>query len=244
MSGDVSRGALFLGGGGDREDSLPMDRRLAELVPPGRPILYLPLALDPRHSPYAAAHTWARSVFNPLGIDDVVMWDSLQGKTLADLQPFAAVYLPGGNTYRLLDQIRAAGFDAALVAFAENGGILSGGSAGAIILGRSIDTAGYLGDPNYVGLQNTDGLDLLAGASVWPHYVASHAETIHRFVAACRYPLIALSERAGAIVQGTTVEAVGYDPVYLFHPDGSIVVPLGSSHSMVDGAVFGRPPAG
>lgn len=234
MSQATRRGPIFIAGGGDRADSLPLDRRMAEFVPRGRPILYLPLALDPERSSYSVAYAWARSVFDPLGVGEVVMWDTLRGKTLADLRPFAAIYIGGGNTYYLLQRIRAAGFDLALTAFAENGGIISGGSAGAIILGTTIDPAGSLGDRNDVGLEYTDGLDLLGGASVWPHFEAAHAVTVARFVAERRHPVIALSERAGAVVREETLEAVGYDPVRLFHLRGSAVVPPGTFHPRFD----------
>lgn len=225
---------MFLGGGGGRDDSLLLDRRFAELIPRGQPILYLPLALDPARTSYASAHAWASAVFNPLGIEDIVMWETMPDTPRLDPRQFAAVYIGGGNTYRLLQQIRTSGFDATLSAYVKSGGIISGGSAGAIILGTSIETAGCLGDRNEVAMWETDGLDLLDGYSVWPHFQESHAPVIAKFVQERHQPIIALSERAGAIFHGEEIEAVGYEPVHLFHEGGQKVIAPGSFQSRFD----------
>jgi dipeptidase E len=104
---------------------------------------------------------------------------------------------------------------AVLRRFIERGGIVYGGSAGAIILGRDIMTAAHL-DVNEVGLQDTAGLDLLNGYSVWCHYQPTDDARIHAYIARSTFPLIALSEQAGVLVEDGRVVALGTGPTVVF----------------------------
>ena len=79
------------------------------------------------------------------------------------------MYIGGGNTFRLLAEIRKYGFEPALQDFAYRGKPIYGGSAGAAILGRDIRTVNHI-DNDDVGLMNTSALDLANGHSVWVHY--------------------------------------------------------------------------
>lgn len=98
---------LLLSGGGSAEDSHLLDQLLVQLTAKGR-MLYLPIALDPHYMPYASCYEWIRSVFTPLGLDRITMWSDLSAKTEADLNPFAALYIGGGNTYKLLRDLKQA----------------------------------------------------------------------------------------------------------------------------------------
>ena len=56
--------------------------------------------------------------------------------------------------------------------FALRGGVVYGGSAGAIVLGANISTCAHM-DHNDVGITDMHGLDLLDGHAVWCHYQAA-----------------------------------------------------------------------
>ena len=58
------------------------------------------------------------------------------------------VYIAGGYTYYLLEQIRKSGFDEILHAFVERGGMYVGASAGALIAGPDIEPCSTLDDPS------------------------------------------------------------------------------------------------
>jgi len=89
---------LLLSGGGSAEDSRLLDQLLVQLTAKGR-MLYVPIALDPHQMTYASCYAWIRSVFTPLGLDRITMWSNLSAKTEADLNPFAALYIGGGNMF-------------------------------------------------------------------------------------------------------------------------------------------------
>jgi dipeptidase E len=205
---------LLLSGGGSAEDSRLLDQLLVQLTAKGR-MLYVPIALDPHQMPYAPCYEWIRSVFTPLGLDRITMWSDLSAKTEADLNPFAALYIGGGNTYKLLHDLKQARFDQTIRIFLQHGGVVYGGSAGAIVCGRDISTASLL-DRNDVGLEDTTGLDVLQGASVWCHYQPTDDQRIHSASKRLQHPIIALSEKTGVYVHDNIMLAVGFEPVAVF----------------------------
>jgi dipeptidase E len=206
---------LIVAGGGGAEESRPLDEMLVRLIPVGHPLLYLPIALDPQARAYEKCLDWLRSVFVPLGLDQIVMWTDVTGKSDAELEPYAAAYIGGGNTFKLLYTLKRTGFAASLGRFIERGGIVYGGSAGAAILGRDIMTTAHM-DANDIGLHDTTGLDLLGGYAVWCHYRPSDDAGIATYVAQSTFPVIALSERAGVWAHDGQVMALGYEPTLVF----------------------------
>ncbi|MFJ8673293.1 Type 1 glutamine amidotransferase-like domain-containing protein [Streptomyces sp. NPDC093589] len=84
---------------------------------------------------------------------------------------FGAVYLGGGDTGRLLDTLRSAGLEGLIARHMSRGGLLCGGSAGAIVCGATILTA----PPEEHSPRGNDGLNLLGGASVLAHYEGTAA---------------------------------------------------------------------
>src|SRR5689334_1243830 len=101
---------LLLAGGGDAQDSQLLDRLLAQLIAGGS-MLYLPIALDPHQQSYASCYRWMRSVFLPSIIPTITMWTDLSQRRLADVAQFTAIYIGGGNTFKLLHDFKQTGFD-------------------------------------------------------------------------------------------------------------------------------------
>jgi len=143
------------------------------------------------------------------------MWTDLSQKRLADVTHFSAIYIGGGNTFKLLHDFKQTGFDHLLLQFLDQGGIVYGGSAGAIVLGKSIMTASFL-DPNEVALQDTTGLDLLQGYSVWCHYQREDDLKIRAYIEQYQHPVIALSEQTGLCVDADGMHVVGFAPIIVF----------------------------
>lgn len=227
MDTDTGPTRLILAGGGGAEDSRPLDKVLVRWAG-ARPLLYLPIAMDPRRHPYGECHAWAQSVFEPLGLRDIVMWSDVDGKTETDLSPFGAVYLGGGNTFKLLDDCRRTGFDRALQRFARRGGAIYGGSAGAILLGQDIATCAHM-DPNDVGLEDTTGLGLTRGYAIWCHYEPNDDDRITAYMQRYKYPVVALPERAGVIVDGARMSAAGFEAVTVLRNRIRSIAPPGTA---------------
>ncbi len=215
---------LILAGGGDAQDSRPLDELFATWTGPRGKMLYLPVAMKGSHHPWESCLAWIRSVFAPLGVLNIEMWTDLLDHDADELAVFHSVYLGGGNTYSLLAQLKDSGFDAGLIQFAGRGGAIYGGSAGAIVLGRDIMTCAHL-DRNEVGLIGTEGLDLIAGHAVWCHYQADDDAGIGEYIQERGFPVLAISERAGIAVQAGQFASAGYEPAYRFDENGKCELP-------------------
>ena len=209
------KGKILLAGGGNAEDSLLLDKKLASWIGRRGKMLFLPIAFqDP--DLHKAGLEWITETFSPLGVENIKMWSNLAEHHSTALSEFDAVYIGGGNTYWLLAQIVESGFDHHLVNFVRAGGIVYGGSAGAVILGRDIQTVKHL-DRNYIDLTETRGLDLTAGYSVWVHYQEEDDQLIREYMTEKNNAVIAISERSGVVMDNTGIQSVGYEPVYIFN---------------------------
>ncbi|MGG3912935.1 Type 1 glutamine amidotransferase-like domain-containing protein [Rossellomorea vietnamensis] len=211
-------GALYLSGGGDRDQTLAIDRVFADELAGARSLLYLPMAMDPGDISYEACYEWIKSVFVPLGVKDITMWVDLRGKTQDDLKRYSAVYIGGGNTFSLMHNILQSDFHVHLSAFKEEGGMIYGGSAGAIVMGSNIATCIHM-DDNGVQLKTRDGLSFLNDFSIWCHYEEENDPLIHQFIQEYRKPVIALSEETGLKFKSGSMEVLGTMPAYVFSRD-------------------------
>jgi dipeptidase E len=98
----------------------------------------------------------------------------LKGRSREDLEAALAdvdvVYVAGGNTFYLLEQVRASGFDELLPRLLERGVLYVGASAGAAILGPDIGPYSEFDDPDAApALSSHSGLGLV-DFLVIPHY--------------------------------------------------------------------------
>lgn len=79
--------------------------------------------------------------------------------------------ITGGNTFKLLNHLRQSGLSETIREFWQRGNVvLSGFSAGAIVLSPSIETAkAGAGDANELGITDLTGLGIV-DFEIWPHY--------------------------------------------------------------------------
>jgi len=218
----MTEARIILAGGGDERDSQPLDALFAHWTGEAGRLLYLPIALDRPNSDFASCLEWLRGVFQPLGVCNITMWTDLRPHDHGELDAFTSIYIGGGNTFHLLNQIRSSAFDEPLRHFIERGGAVYGGSAGAIIFGCNILTCAHM-DEDQVGLTNISGLDLVHGHAFWCHYEPSDDARIHDFCRTHRTPVLAMSERAGLRVEGERLAACGYEPVFRFEAGQQVI---------------------
>ena len=207
---------MILAGGGDPHDSKLLDRFYNHTLSRKR-LLFLPQAVAPKTWSYDRAYFWLRKNKALHGVK-IRMWKSLAGKSFDDLLEFDTIYIMGGNTFELLYQLRKTGFITHLQRFIEIGRVVYGISAGAMILGRDIVLAhlGSEADKNKVGLKDLQGLNLLGGYNVHPHYVKNDDNELFRRLRRMRVPFFAIPEKSGLYVRNRFIRAIGYDPVYIF----------------------------
>lgn len=166
---------LILSGGGDSEIVEPIDRFFADIVDKEKVIVYIPIAMEEYHFSYESCLQWFTETYSKYGIRNIEMWTDLRGKKLSNNH--SAIFIGGGNTYKLLKAIKDSNFDKECISYLNNRGIIYGGSAGAIIFGKTIDTAKHA-DKNIVELNDTRGLNVLGNKDVWCHYTEVDDELI------------------------------------------------------------------
>lgn len=221
---------LFLSGGGADQESEQIDREFIEALDTAKPVLYIPIAIDTDKYPYPSCLDWIKNNFQPFGFTNFMMWTEkdLKGKTLADFTQFGGIYIGGGNTFKLLKELREFGTMEILKSLALADIPIYGGSAGAIIMAKTIIPA-LSADENLVGLSDFSALNLLSENEVWCHYRATDDETIKEFIS--KYQLgkiICLPEDTGVVVSEKEIKAVGSGNICVFGKDTKITLELGS----------------
>lgn len=209
---------LFLGGGGGGKDSIELDKKYVASLDLSKPLLYIPIATNTAKYPYSGCVAWLSSVLGPLGVNNIVMWteDDLKTKTENDFEQFGGVYIGGGNTFKLLKELKEFGTFEILQTLALKNIPIYGGSAGAIILARTIIPA-MSADENKVGLTDFSALDLVHGYDIWCHYTVAENDSIRDYMKKFNLPkIIAIPENAGVIVSNAEIEVVGPGKVSVF----------------------------
>lgn len=205
---------VALAGGGGTDDSRLLDEVFAAWLCPRRRLVYWPIALRGIR-PFASCLEWVSSTFAPLGITRITMWTDLTQHRADELEAFDGVYIGGGNTYALLAELRDSGFDRWLSAYVRRGHPVYGGSAGAAVLGRDIETVAQI-DHNDVGLVDMRGLDLAEAHAVWVHYDLQDDDRIDAYVRQTGQSVLAISERSGIVIEGAVMRSVGFEPAYRY----------------------------
>ena len=119
------------------------------------------------------------------------------------------IFVGGGNTYYLMDQINKSGFGASLPKLLE-GRVYVGDSAGSIVVTPSTDIAAVDdGDENIVQLSDTSGLGLV-DFEVSPHTpedvsISGNEE----YAKTISHKLIAYDNGSAVVVDGDEVEVIG-----------------------------------
>ncbi|QHE51488.1 Type 1 glutamine amidotransferase-like domain-containing protein [Pontibacillus sp. HMF3514] len=214
---------LFLSGGGDEIQTKDIDQAFVQSINKHKPMLYIPIAMDEKHIPYESCYEWITNAFKSIGVNHITMWTDLCGKSLEDLQGVSSVYIGGGNTFSLLHELTQTGFIDVLSLYIAKGGIVYGGSAGAIVLGKDIRTCAHM-DTNKIGLKMTEGLNLVDEYAIWCHYHPEQDELIHTYQKDYQQNVIALTEETGLKITEQGIKVIGSKKAYCFSREGKSVL--------------------
>lgn len=157
---------IFLNGGGSGEKIINALSRFANALDKNKPILYLPLAME--DTKYDECYKWFKNEIKLMNLDKFEMVRSSEELSHKNLENYSALFIGGGNTYKLLHELKMNNNFEKIYQFLKNDGIVFGGSAGAIIFGKDINTC-LLDDENNVKLTDTKGYNLLNGFSILCH---------------------------------------------------------------------------
>ena len=190
---------LLLSGGGEPDQVKPLDEYFANYVKDGK-ILYIPVAMD--KIPYDDCEKWFRETYAKYNLNNIEMCTNL--KEINDLNNYKAIFIGGGNTFKLLKEIKESNFDIKLKEYLQNNGFIYGGSAGAIIFGKTIEPAIHA-DKNTVNLKDLNGLNILDDYDVWCHYKETdNLKDLNR-------KTIVLYEESGILYDGKEIKTLGKD---------------------------------
>lgn len=165
---------LILNGGGTGEQAAEARQLLHNVIDHRKKILYIPLAWeDPAFSGCLEFMTDELSDVDKAGIEMITRAEEIPGKNLGD---YACVYIGGGNTYKLMSELKDGGaFEKIRHYLVKENGIVYGGSAGAILFGRDLDSCNT-DDENKVGLKDHTGFNMMNGYSLLCHYTSREDE--------------------------------------------------------------------
>lgn len=208
---------LILSGGGDAQQSKNLDKFFVSLLDKNKPLLYIPIAMKYKRN-LSACLDWLKSSLNSLRVDKIVMWENVTNKKLEDLAKFSGIYVGGGNTFSLLKDMKESKFLDILRKYIQSGGIVYGGSAGAIMLGKDVITAK---DENIVNLKDTASLDFIKGYSIVCHYFPDKHQDFVKALLKKGLKIIALTEGSGIYVHKDKIFTKGIGKVYVFNKNKS-----------------------
>ena len=199
--------------GGDAEENISLDKKLLNL----RNKRNLTLTLIPAGS-YHAEEYYREIVdqYAPLGISRVLLFNVDQAFSQAFKRAVLRsdiIHLGGGNTFYFLKHLKKSGMLKELKEWALEGGVLTGLSAGAIMMTKSIHTAGFPEfdrDDNDENLKNLTGMGLV-NFEVFPHYRNSkrYDEALQEYSQDKDDPIYALPDGSGIVLTDEELSFVG-----------------------------------
>ena len=210
---------IYLSGGGNEKQSFPLDKFFFNTLPKNGRFLYIPIALRSSEL-YLKAHLWMKGLVELRTRADVQFEtvDVLSKYNLDTLKEFDAIYIGGGNTWSLIQELKDSGFAEILIQYIEHGGQVYGGSAGAIIMGNRIDTHD---DENNMGLSDVSGFNLLNNFSIACHFKDEQNDRFMTWAMNNNLPIICLPEETGLIVENRIVHCVGSKPCSIYFANGA-----------------------
>src|SRR3989338_94052 len=214
---------LFLSGGGDIEISYSFDSLFFDSLPQSANILYIPVAMATTMARTEASLDWFSKLISSHSNSDkhldFTMWNA--GDVLPNLHNYDAVYVGGGNTYRLLMVLEKLGMLDVLKKYIKNGGIYYGGSAGAVIVGKSLRT---VEEENLNNYSKHDCMNLINNLSIFPHFSDSEEQKDIIRKICSNYPLMiaALPENSGLILDEHGMSV--YGNMYLYEKEKETIL--------------------
>ncbi len=168
-------------------------------------ILYIPLAKETRS--LEDSYNWFKSSIKKTNF---TMLKSFKDKII--LKNFKGIFIGGGNTFKLLKEIKENKWESKLKKFK---GMIYGGSAGAIIFGKDIKSASYgkIRDKNKIKLKNLTGLKLI-NYNIRPHYIQKERSLVKKHLKESKIPIIALPEDSGILIKNNKI--IPINKIYIF----------------------------
>lgn len=144
-----------------------------------------------------------------LGISNIHLFN-LKEERINSQRHYDVIYVCGGNTFSILDRMRITGVDKFILNSIKNNEVVYFGvSAGSIIAGPNIKTAGWGSekDKNIIGLKDLTGLGL-TNISIFPHFKSHLKQEVDDFKNKVNYPVVELTDDKAVFVQGSEYQII------------------------------------
>ncbi|HAS80476.1 MAG: hypothetical protein UR25_C0001G0079 [Candidatus Nomurabacteria bacterium GW2011_GWE1_32_28] len=231
LNNDYSdKSILFLSGGGSESVTQIIDTFFLEHVLLNKDrikILYIPIAKSGDMNVYKKSLKWLKDKF--LKIDknnklDFILCTKLEN--IESLSDYDALYIGGGNTYRLLHLFNKANFTEKLIQYLKLGGIVYGASAGAVLFGQKISTFiedKYLPENKKHKYIEEFGLSILNSSSFLTHFEDGDELKVFEFLSESNDSnVVCIPPGVALIVKNNSFEVIGPKSIYLYNPNGII----------------------
>lgn len=210
---------LLLCGGGSGEKTVLVNAKFNEIIDHNKKLLYIPLAMDKER--YPSCIKWLENEMKNVSLKEIEMITDAKEICEKNLQDYSAIFIGGGNTFKLLKELKDSGAFDILSEYIKNNGIIYGCSAGAIIFGKDIECSIYM-DPNDVELKDTKGFNTLDGFSFVAHYTNESKEQTKIATdyllnySKDKEAIYALPEEDTIYINGDEKEIIGTKNYYIF----------------------------
>jgi dipeptidase E len=192
--------------------------------------LVLPLACE--EEDFQEVFERVEECFEDSKIESIDMIKKVKDLTHEKISQYHAVFVEGGNTFKLIKALRDTHLFQYLKAFLKEDKIIYADSAGAIALGANIES-GFLGeaaDEDELKIQDWRGLGFLGNWSVHCHHEPEDLDALNDLMYASGSTFLALSEPCGIHIKNNTVRVLGSAPLEIVdftgshrHPPGAVV---------------------
>jgi len=199
--------------GGDEKENQNLDRAFLELLGKKNPVVtFIPSSsyLSEQEFKSFVRHYSKFKITRFIHFPIDVPFD----KTLfSEVMRSDAIHMAGGNTFYFLNSLRKTKLLPQLKAFAEKGGLLTGLSAGAIMMTENIEMAGYPEfdrDENIVNVKNLSALNLV-DFLFFPHFrnSARYDVVFKKYTRTSSKTIYACPDGAGIVVRDNEIRFVG-----------------------------------
>jgi dipeptidase E len=203
---------VFYSGGDDKENE-SLDRSFVELIGKKNPVVtFIPSSsyLSEQEFKSFVRHYSKFKITRFIHFPVDVPFDKI---LFQEVMRSDAIHMAGGNTFYFLHALRKAKLIPQLKTFAERGGVLTGLSAGAIMMTENIEMAAYPEfdrDENAVNLKNLSSINLV-NFHFFPHFKNSsrYDAVFKKYTKSSEKIIYACPDGAGIVVRGDEIRFIG-----------------------------------
>lgn len=195
---------LFLCGGGSGKQILNALYKFSNILNKNKPILYIPLAME--NNKYDSCYNWFENEINIINLDKFEIVKSSYELSKKDLDNYSALFIGGGNTYKLLSELKQYDNYNKIKKYLKGGGVVFCGSAGAI---NQSNRVMYKDDFDNFIMKDYAGLGLV-NINIFPHVELENQSLLEETKEISKdMPLILLPNDSFIRIKNGNMEIVG-----------------------------------